>query len=201
MTPFSQSLGLGSIPGIMGDRSSSLHIPTHRLFIQPPATCPKPKELALEGTVASSDTVEFLMWLSVTLLGLFPFLFYWLMAPPLWRLKHLEETNFSMEILCVSQECHWMVTVSPFRVPFTMIFSHHWRTEVPPFLGGGTSSITVPDEKPLHGSLSYEICKRTSLKFYTHTSHACKGTHLLHSFNDKTWKQPMKVNWWGQFYL
>lgn len=61
MTPSSQALSLGSIPGITADRSSSLHLPTHRLFIQPPATWPKPKELALEGTVASSDTVEFLM--------------------------------------------------------------------------------------------------------------------------------------------
>lgn len=66
---------------------SQLTAVTHKLLIQPLATWPKPKELAPEGTAASSDT-----WIAqvtrCTTFCVSPFLFYWLMDSPLLRPKH-----------------------------------------------------------------------------------------------------------------
>lgn len=81
MTPSSQSLVLGNSPGITADSSYP------QLLVQPLATWPKPKELAPEGTAASSDT-----WIAqvtrCTTFCVSPFLFYWLMDSPLLRPKH-----------------------------------------------------------------------------------------------------------------
>lgn len=168
----SQSSGLGYTPGITTGRRSSLHLPTHKLCIQPPATWPKPKLLASERCCS-----EFQHW-NFSCASLGHFLASSLPVCladgcPFPKTKTCRSLSWRKRIFRGDAMCFARMSLSGHCVPTQSTCSaclEPWlKSSGGSVASGGASSVVLPDGEPLHGSLSNKIHKKARHGFHTRT--------------------------------